>query len=299
MFYKTYIKLFKTGLINTSFSPRIPDYADKYKLNLLKQAANKCPKSTFLDIGAGSGRLSILLISNSFKSGLALEVSPDNKIWDNILKNYENLDLITGLLQDKLPELSRTHNSNIDFILLSEFFEHIPLNYIDIFINYLYNLLSPDGVIYLTTPNSIVQGPAEKSSRYYKIQEYGHQKHYNLEELNEIFLKHNFKICKYYFESGYIKRNFYNKLFYKISRLDNKLLTTKKLPTNIKYIYKIISYPFIYLLNFYFWAISKLIFFCEYKFNNEHNSETIVLEIKKHNFYNLLISCSIIFFAYS
>jgi 2-polyprenyl-3-methyl-5-hydroxy-6-metoxy-1,4-benzoquinol methylase len=281
MLYKRYINLFKKGSISTSFSPRFPDYADKYKFNLIKKAINHCNKSTFLDIGAGSGRLSLLLINSNFKSGIALEVAPDNQIWDKNLKQHSNLQLLTGLLQEKLPELSITHKSNINFILLSELFEHIPLDYIDTFIKYLYKILSNNGVIYLTTPNSIVQGQAEQSSRYYKIQEYGHHKHYNLQELKVLFLKHNLKITSYNFESGYIKRNFYNKFFYRISRLDNKLLTTKKLPSYIRYIYKIISYPLIYILKFYFWSLSKVVFFSEQKFNNENNSETIVLEIKK------------------
>jgi hypothetical protein len=280
MLYKKYKNFFNNGILSTGFSPRFPDYAEKYKLFLLEHALSYVPKNCFLDIGAGSGRLSVLLISNYFTKGIALEVVPDKSIWNYILQQHKSLILMPGLLQEMLPIFIKD-NIKVDFIILSELFEHIPLKDIDTFIINLTQILSDTGKIYLTTPNSIVQGAAEKSSRWYEKQPYGHHKHYNLKELESLFSNYGFKIDWHSFESSYIKRHLYNKLFYKTSRLDQKLLESKKLPLIIRKIYKAVSYPIILPIKLFFWILAQLVYWCEQKFNSENNSETIVLQISK------------------
>lgn len=200
---------------------------------------------------------------------------------DYLSKNNPNLTLITGLLQKELPIFIEQNKIKIDFVLLSEVFEHIPPKDIAPFLSCLQNIVSTNGKIFLTTPNSIVQGAAENSPRYYKKQKYGHYKHYSLKELKELLSKYNFQVDWYKFESGFFKRNFYNKAFYKTSRLDQKLLNSKKLPYTIRYIYKNVSLPFILITRFVFWLLSKLVYISEHKFNNEKNAETVVIQIKK------------------
>ncbi len=280
MMYKKYKFLFNKEHLSTGFSKRFPDYAEKYKLSLLEAVIKNCKKDIFLDLGAGSGRLSAVLINNVFKNGIAIEVSPDKQIWSSLLKKHKNLSLIDGLLQNKLPVLIKK-KIKIDLIILSELFEHIPFKDLDSFLQNLHQIISNDGKIYLTTPNSIVQGPAEKSVRWYKKQAFGHHKHYNLKELYEIFSKYNFQIDWHKFESTKIKRNIYNRLFYPISRLDQKLLFSSKLPIFIRIIYRYSSIPIILLFKSYFWLIGQLIYLYEKKNNSERISETIVLQISK------------------
>lgn len=86
MLYAKYQRLFKNNQISTGFSRRLPDYADKYKFDLLEQSINQSNKNIFLDIGAGTGRLSALLINHLFKKGIALEIAPDKKTWTTFQK---------------------------------------------------------------------------------------------------------------------------------------------------------------------------------------------------------------------
>lgn len=280
MLSKKYNYLFNKGFINTGFSKRIPDYAQDYKFKLLEKSINESGKNKFLDIGAGSGRLSILLSNTYFKSGYSLEVDTDKFLWNKILKENPNLELKDGFLQDLIPEFIK-HNQKFDFILMSEVFEHIPLSDVDLFLESLSKTCSEKTKIFLTTPNRLVQGRAEESSRWYKIQPYGHHKHYTYDELNKIFSKYNFKIDWFAYESGNIKRKFYNKLFYPIARWDAKFINTKKLPKFVKLLYKYSSLPFTYLLRVFFWTFAQFIYFFEKNFNNSSNAETIVLQISR------------------
>ncbi len=170
----------------------------------------------------------------------------------------------------------------MDFVLLAEVFEHIPSEEVPFFIDTLSRIISQDGGLFLTTPNFVIQGPAKYSPRWYKIQPYGHHKHYAAQELIDLFAEHGFKAEWYLFESGTLKRKVYNKLFYRISRFDQKFLNSKKLPLQVRVIYKYFSFPFIILINGTFYAFGQILNKFEKTFNNENNSETIIMFFKKN-----------------
>ncbi len=86
MLYQKYNHLFATNKINTGFSKRFPDYAQRYKFELLEKSIKQIRANRFLDIGAGSGRLSILLANTYFSSGCSLEINTNKKEWNKVLK---------------------------------------------------------------------------------------------------------------------------------------------------------------------------------------------------------------------
>lgn len=280
MLYKKYIDLFKHGRFETGFSERIPDYGIKFWLSNLEKALTDCAKDTFLDIGAGQGRLSVLLANCGFKNGFAIEVDVDQTMWPKILQKHENIELIEGLLQKNIHKIPS--NKRVDFIMLAEVFEHIPPNDVDSFINAIYQILNVGGRIFLTTPNFAVQGPAEKSKCWHEIQPYGHHKHYSLNELIHIFEQKNFKIEWHNFECGKLKRKAYNRLFYPFCRWDQRLLMSKKIPLVMRKIYKYTSVPLIFLVKPLFYLLAQVMNLIEKQTNSENNSETIILVLKKN-----------------
>jgi 2-polyprenyl-3-methyl-5-hydroxy-6-metoxy-1,4-benzoquinol methylase len=278
MLYKNYLKLFKKNKIITGFSQRLPDYANEHWLNQLSKIIKKTAKKSFLDIGAGSGRLSILLANSGFDKGTSVEIQVDKKRWNGILNEHKNLELVEGLLQEKIEELENKEKYN--FILMSEVFEHIPPKDVSCFLSSLKKVLDDDGKIFLTTPNAIVCGSAEKASNWYKIQPYGHYKHYTVEEVKAILLNHGFDVESYGFECNKIKRKFYNKVFYPVSRWDARFLYSKKLPCFIKKIYSIVSFPVALCMRAMFWVAAKCVTMIEEKYNNENNATTMMLLVK-------------------
>lgn len=102
--YKKYIALWKKENLNSGFSYRLPDYAIQYWPENLEKTILSTPQKNFLDIGAGNGRLSNLLLNTFYISGAAIEINADKQVWKNILKQYTNFSLHKGLLQDKFED---------------------------------------------------------------------------------------------------------------------------------------------------------------------------------------------------
>jgi SAM-dependent methyltransferase len=276
--YQKYENLYKKRKISTGFSWRLPDYSFKHWLTTLQEALDsKKKRKSFLDIGAGNGRFTRLL-SEYFQEGVAIEVAPEQKEWKQIKQDMPNITLYEGLLQNIMPQLM--YHKAFDAIILVEVFEHIPLPDIDKFVDSLYPLLADDGFIFLTTPNFVVQGPAEKSDLWHERFLYGHHKHYTIEELKNIFEKHGFYIEKYSFEGHEYRNKKYNKPYFLIAGLDAKFLESKKIPFILRKIYQYCSLPFILLLRIYF---KILAFICgKYEKNAQStNAITIILTIKK------------------
>ncbi len=105
MLYERYIKLFKQRKIETDFSPRMPDYGIKFWLENLEKSIEYIPQKTFLDIGAGQGRLSVLL-ANFFENGISVEVDCNKEKWDKILSQNKNLKLAQGLIQNNFDKIN-------------------------------------------------------------------------------------------------------------------------------------------------------------------------------------------------
>lgn len=165
---------------DTWLSPRVHDHTNKHTLELMNRAINCCEHwATFLDVGAGSGRYSVAL-SYKFTKGYAVEVDTNKDLME-VRKKYKNISVIQKYIQDvHLKE-------KIDFILLADVFEHIPLSDISKFLKSLSSMQRKGGVIYLMTPNAVVCGPAEMSGIHHTRHPFGHHKHYTSRELDVIF----------------------------------------------------------------------------------------------------------------
>lgn len=276
--YKKYIELVKQEVIITGFSSRIPDYATAYWLEQFERVVAGSNKKKFLDIGAGSGRLSVLLASSGFQQGVAVEVDVDHAVWQGHLRRFKNLTLHEGYLQELLPTLLAA--GPFDVIVLAEVFEHIPLRDVAAFLAVLKKLLAPEGAIFLTTPNFVTQGPADKSHMWYERQPYGHHKHYTVAEIRNLLAAQDFAIIWHTFECNRKKTVLYNRWYYPAVRFDQKLMHTKKLPGVVRTLYKAISTPLTGIACGVFWVLAKYVRQYEYQHNSEQNAETMILFIK-------------------
>jgi 2-polyprenyl-3-methyl-5-hydroxy-6-metoxy-1,4-benzoquinol methylase len=279
--YKRYMQLWRKGESCAGFSQRLPDYAIRFWIKSFEEAIARCSVGKFLDIGAGNGRLSQLLISEYNPAGTAIEVQIDHTIWNKILKKHTGLKLKQGLLQSLVNQLK---DGKFNLAILVEVFEHIPPKDILTFLSNLNSVLTNDGMIFLTTPNRIAQGPAEQSKAWHEKQPYGHYKHYTYTELKDILTEAGFAIEWSAYECHWIKTTFYNKLFYPISRLDARLMNSNKLPVTLRTIYKYTTIPAILGIRSISWTIAQFVYFIEKYFGSQNTSATIMLLAKKqHN----------------
>ena len=153
---------------------------------MLERAITSAPKKEgFLDVGAGSGRISLLLSTAGFAQGVAVEVAPPAG-WDEVFRHAPQLYLFRGLLQDFQPEYT------FDLAFLGDVFEHIPPDDIETFLNRLFACMNPHGIVYVVTPNRTCIGPAEESPLFWKRLAHGHYRHYTVDEMREIFSRHGF-----------------------------------------------------------------------------------------------------------
>ncbi len=278
--YRSYIHLWKQSTINSGFSPRLPDYATRFWFEQMEQALpQSCSPRAFLDIGAGNGRLSLLLLSTYSVQGTAVEVQVDPHAWQPITNRFSRFELIEGKVQEILETFDG--KKTYSFILLAEVFEHIPPTDVTPFLTALSKILSPDGTLFLTTPNRVVQGPAEQSSMWHEKKPYGHHKHYTYQELATLLEKHGFDIEWHTFECHTIKKILYNRLFYPLSRIDGRFLGSKKIPRIAKLAFRATSMPIMSLARLFFWGISQLVYTIERTHSTEHNSQTMILRIRK------------------
>lgn len=277
--YKTYMDLWARGFVNAGFSPRIPDYAIRFWLEQLECALPKTSSpQSFLDIGAGDGRLSQLLLHTYSPHGMALEVQVDPESWQPMHREFPAFEIKTGLLQNTMSEL--IGKRTFTFILLAEVFEHIPPSDVQPFLEQLKPLLAKNGRIFLTTPNRIGQGPAETSPQWHERQPWGHWKHYTLQELTDLFQNAGFKITRHVFECHRTKIILYNAWFYPTSRLDGRLLTSKKIPSWLKDAYFYTSIPVIFLIKLLFWGLAQAVHALETNGSSEENSDTIMITLE-------------------
>lgn len=267
-------------MVNAGLSYRLPDYGQKRWLNEFEKAIKLANPTKFIDIGAGDGRLSTLLLSyNSKITGAAIEINYNKQFWDVIKNKFKNrIEIRDGLLQDYLTEFN-----NIDFTVLSEVFEHIPVKDVPNFLNDLNKIMKTNGHVFLTTPNKVNQGEAEDSPIWHEKHKWGHHKHYNIEELELILKKHNFEIVNYTFECIESKQRIFNRNFYPIIRLDSRILFSKKIPKIIKQIYTILTFPMIIILDNFYKKLAGIMYKIEESNFNEKNCATIILTAKKIN----------------
>jgi len=215
--YKEYLK--KNH--NDEFSSYFKDVTRKITLNNINYAINNCEDwGTFIDIGGYDGRYSSPL-ANCFDKGILIEVETLNG-HKKLEMEQPNIKVLNCLIENY-----RT-SEKCNFILLADVFEHI----VDIhsFAKKISSLQSTGGVTYILTPNPTFCGPVTKSNLYYKLKSYGHIKHYNKFEIEDIMSKVNYrllystyeetplrqKIKKYIFAISRRDKNFSKYLIYKI-----------------------------------------------------------------------------------
>jgi SAM-dependent methyltransferase len=279
--YKAYLDQWKTGVGCAGFSPRLPDYAIRFWLEQLERAYPPAAQRAFLDLGAGDGRLSLLLLRTYSPCGTAIEVQVNKKAWDPIEQRYNRFDLHEGLLQDVMQDLAGKRV--YDLIILSEVFEHIPPADVPSFLKLLRELLSDHGRVFLTTPNYCVHGPAEKSYMWHERQKYGHYVHYTYDQLSDIFKCSGFSALWNCFECHWVKSYLYNKWFYRASRIDGKLLNSKKVQPVVRSVYSVVSLPFIFIVRGMAWLVAQIIYFFEKSFSSEKTAGTIVAVFEKQD----------------
>ncbi len=277
--YKKYVDLWQEGLVCAGFSYRLPDYAIRFWLEQLQKALSEHQGGTFLDIGAGDGRLSLLLLRSYSPQGTAIEVQVDSSVWAPILQRYSRFNLQQGLLQEVLTKVAG--KQSFDLIMLVEVFEHIPPGDVPAFLDSLAHVVSSNGCIFVTTPNYVVQGAAEHSSQWHERQPYGHYKHYTHKELVNAFEKVGFTERWHTFECHKTKQVLYNRWFYRVSRWDARLMHSRKLPVMLRRVYRICSTPVILVVRAWFWVLGQLVYWVEKKYNSERTAATTIIVFEK------------------
>jgi 2-polyprenyl-3-methyl-5-hydroxy-6-metoxy-1,4-benzoquinol methylase len=274
--YAHYLNLWKQGLVGRGFSRRLPDYATRSWFNHFQKALPRV-SGAFLDVGAGDGRLSLVLLTAHCKEGAALEVCVDRTSWDYILTHYKNFRLYEAKLQDAMNHLDQ----KFDLVVIAEVFEHIPPEDVGQFLHKLSQVVVPGGVVFLTTPNFYVQGSAQQSSLWYERYAYGHYKHYTAAELTQLLTAAGFCIQRCDFECHRLKKVLYDRCFYPLSRWDARLSISQRLPACAKNAYRAISWPAIMVVRLYFMVLARIIYFIESYRSDEQTAATIVITARK------------------
>jgi len=283
--FKTYIRFVRQGKINLPLSPRIPDFAIKYWLEQLERAVKASTHNSFIDIGAGGGRLTLLLGKTYFKTGTAIEIGVNRENWRKVLEELPTVRLVEDHLQQGIEE-ELAQSKKYDFVLLSEVFEHIPEPDVPNVLIGLNGLLAVGGKLFLTTPNYTFQGPASESDLWYERVPYGHYKHYQFDELKEIAEKFGFKVIWNCYEGyGHLLRNAYGTIYYFLVGLDHKFLVKlsllNQIPKTVKVFLETITLPFSFVLSGLFWQASRLVVWAERNFNSEEKSSTVMVFLEK------------------
>ena len=126
----------------------------------INKAINLTEKfESFIDIGACNHEFSELLINKGFSKGYAVEIIPTSSL-KNFSIETSNFFLFQGLIQDF------NENHFFDFVLMSEVFEHIPINDIDLVIKKIESLTKKNSIVFISTPDPIFCGPATRSDIY-------------------------------------------------------------------------------------------------------------------------------------
>lgn len=236
-------------------SNRLPDFTKRYTIDGMNKAINCCEKwNSFLDVGAGSGHYSIPLLYK-FNKGTAIEPGKSSDL-QILTKLYRKYSWHHGTFQ--------TFKSieKVDFILLSDVFEHLPERSIRTFIKRMSKIQSQGGVVYILTPNPLFCGPAEKSALYYRILPYGHHKHYLREEIEKLFAKSGYRLVHADFEEGWWRR-YFKIILLRASIYDKKWVSN--------HVYRLMSHPLILVIRWMLFVISLFIYQTEK--NNRYNSD--------------------------
>lgn len=248
------------------FSTRLPDHTNKRTLDLMNYALNCADSwSTFLDIGAGDGRYSVPLL-HKFKRGYAVETQKSEELRD-VSSRYPNLHYEKGFIQkSKIKE-------KIDFVLMADVFEHIPVNDVPKVVKKIGEMQAIGGIVYVLTPNTIYCGPAPQSGLFHTRLKFGHHQQYTKQQLLTLFRPHGYTTIFCVYEDSQV-RLLVKHTIMAISMVDKMLCEST--------VYRIVSYPITFALNIVFIVLS---FFARwYDQRHQHDvfqMRSLVLVLKK------------------
>lgn len=248
------------------FSPRLPDFTNKWTVDYMNFAINICEKwNTFLDIGAGDGRYSRTL-APKFKKGYAVE-STSNDNFASIHSDFPNVTCVTKYIQHT------SIKEKIDFVLLADVFEHIPLKDIQSFVKKINSMQSTGGVVYILTPNAIRCAPAFLSGIYHTRLPDGHYKHYLKQEIDEQFEKYGYIPVLARYEDANLRLIVKSSLML-VSNLDKRMARSA--------FTRAITSPFILIVGLFFKILTVLVTIDEgLHVNDVFNTQTLVVVYKK------------------
>lgn len=155
---------------------------------------------TILDIGCGSGTISLYLASKGYKVK-GIDISK-NAI-DASIKSAENIGL-KNVTFEVCEFPNRIPSGKYDMVYFSEVIEHLPDD--ELALQKIYKLLKPGGTLFLSTPSKNAPlyrlGYAKKFDK-----EVGHLRRYAVGELSDKLKRRGFTIKKVYKRES-ILRNF-------------------------------------------------------------------------------------------
>jgi SAM-dependent methyltransferase len=129
-----------------------------------------------LDYGSGSG-YGTKILSNYFSKCYGVDVAEDAVNFANL--NYHNSKLEYLTLN---PSIQPFPNGTFDYIFSFQVFEHVPLNDLETYIKFIYNMLKINGKAIITTPNSFNYFGGFSGNIH-------HVKEYDIYDLQSIFNK--------------------------------------------------------------------------------------------------------------
>ena len=184
---------------------------DRSKLHLLivkRFWANK-KKPSILDIGSGFG--TTLNLSKKYFNEPKIYAYENDEYSKNFL-NYINAQIISGDCISSLNDLNET----FDIIIVSHFLEHVSPNSLKNFIDILYKLMSPDGILLIEVPND--------NWKKFPDRKYSNPPHvcfFSIISLKKYFKRFNVLRCCSIRKPLELKKNFLSSL---IERIYNKMI---------------------------------------------------------------------------
>jgi 2-polyprenyl-3-methyl-5-hydroxy-6-metoxy-1,4-benzoquinol methylase len=159
------------------------------------------PNMTILDIGCGSGTIAFYLASKGMRVH-GIDIS--SQAIEQCNKSAVQLGLEKSTSFDVIDFPKQVPQGSFDFVIMTEVIEHLEND--EIAVKRLYSLLKPSGMLLITTPS--INAPLHKMGLAKEFDKrVGHQRRYNLEDLEKLIIRNGFKILETQKTEG-IVRNF-------------------------------------------------------------------------------------------
>jgi hypothetical protein len=218
-----------------------------------------------MDIGAGDGRYSVPLLYK-FKKGYAIEVEKSPGLAE-VSRLYPNLHYSKELIQKtRIKE-------KIDFVLMVDVFEHIPVKDVPGFVKKIDQMQAKGGVVYILTPNAVHCGPASQSGLHHTRLPFGHHKQYVRQEIEQVFSRYRYETIFCAYEDSHA-RLLVKHFIMIVSMIDNKLSKNT--------VYRTLSAPMVFALDLFFHVVSFFVCWVDRCHQDDvYETRSMVLVLKK------------------